>query len=132
MVACRVELNFFAPHHGHSVCDGHFGCGKRKLRAEIAGGVITDPFQVTNAFRSLKNTTLIELEEIRELILKGLRVYFSFKVFPNSNTVECFGETGGPSTHIYETKPVSSSLEENELVRYTTKISCVANKSSDT
>lgn len=34
---------FFAPHHGHSVCDGHFGSGKRALRNAIGSGVIIDP-----------------------------------------------------------------------------------------
>lgn len=59
-----VELNFFAPHHGHSVCDGHFGSGKRALRNAIGSGVIIDPYDVTSAFRGLKDTTLIELKKI--------------------------------------------------------------------
>ena len=59
-------MNFFAPHHGHSVCDGHFGCGKRALRTAIGNGVITDPFDITDAFRSLHNTTVIELKKIPE------------------------------------------------------------------
>jgi hypothetical protein len=30
-----IHINYFAPHHGHSVCDAHFGQGKKMLRQVV-------------------------------------------------------------------------------------------------
>jgi hypothetical protein len=50
------HFHFFAPYHGHSVCDGHFGKGKQELRSTIADGVLISEEEVIHSFDSLKHT----------------------------------------------------------------------------
>jgi hypothetical protein len=50
------HFHYFAPYHGHSVCDGHFGKGKRALRATAADGLIVKEEEVLNSFNKLKHT----------------------------------------------------------------------------
>jgi hypothetical protein len=49
-------MNYFAPHHGHSVCDAHFGVGKRALRQTVGVRVVESQDQVITAFSSVTNT----------------------------------------------------------------------------
>lgn len=51
-----IQMNYFAPHHGHSVCDGHFGVGKKILRIKVGVGVVESQEQVRESFDSIKNT----------------------------------------------------------------------------
>jgi hypothetical protein len=52
------HFHFFAPYHGHSVCDAHFGKGKEELRANVADGVLLEEEEVINSFNSLENTEI--------------------------------------------------------------------------
>ena len=62
-----IELNYFAPYHGHSVCDGHFGVGKRSLRQVVGQGLVESEKQVIDTFSKLKNTIEgITLNEIAD------------------------------------------------------------------
>lgn len=51
-----IRLEFFAPYHGHSRCDAHFGNLKKKLRYEFphAGPKRTE--DVLNSMSTMKNT----------------------------------------------------------------------------
>lgn len=64
----EIEVNYFAPYHGHSICDAHFGAGKRELRKSVGTGVVIDEKQVIDSFSKLKNTIEgIQLENIINL-----------------------------------------------------------------
>jgi hypothetical protein len=52
----HCQLNFFASYHGHSICDGHFGAGKKRLRVKVGAGV-ENKEQIIEVFNSIKNTT---------------------------------------------------------------------------
>lgn len=52
----EIQVNYFAPYHGHSVCDAHFGAGKRELRKSVGSGVVINEQQVIDSFSKLKNT----------------------------------------------------------------------------
>ena len=54
----HVFIHYFAPHHGHSEVDGHFGSGKRTLRADGNGGPISERSRVVAAFEKLSDTTI--------------------------------------------------------------------------
>jgi hypothetical protein len=45
----NVESNFYAPMHGHSVCDGHFGSIKRRLRSIRIGKTVAAIQDVVDA-----------------------------------------------------------------------------------
>lgn len=63
-----IEVNYFAPYHGHSVCDAHFGAGKRSLRQTVGVGLVESESQVIEVFSKLKNT------------IKGMRFLFFKKI----------------------------------------------------
>jgi hypothetical protein len=63
-----IQVNYFAPYHGHSVCDAHFGAGKRELRKSVGSGVVINEKQVIDCFSKLKNTIEgIQVENIINL-----------------------------------------------------------------
>lgn len=70
-----IEWHFFAPYHGHSECDGHFGQGKKKLRNMLGGSPVSDPEDLFRAFALLPNTVIVNLKQknrwIRAQSLKG-------------------------------------------------------------
>src|SRR5690606_31101283 len=81
-------VNYFAPHHGHNECDGHFAAGKRALRNKIGTGVIKNPSQIIDAFSSVKDTApgtnLGEILENRQHTIpfpKLIRKWFQFYFF---------------------------------------------------
>lgn len=55
-VRMPTQMNYFAPCHGHSICDGHFGTGKRLVRKRVGVGLVADQQQVIDAFSSIVNT----------------------------------------------------------------------------
>jgi pullulanase/glycogen debranching enzyme len=59
-----ASLNFFASHHGFTLCDTHFGTGKQKLRRDFNGKLIETPEDIASVFAQLNNTTITILDEI--------------------------------------------------------------------
>jgi hypothetical protein len=53
----HCQMNFFASYHGHSICDGHFGASKKRLRVKVGAGVVENKEQIIEVFNSIKNTT---------------------------------------------------------------------------
>lgn len=102
-----VQLFFFAPYHGHSLCDGHFGVGKQQLRRNNGGHVIATIDDVESQFITLNNTKTFILSEITKHDMNvvpfrsGIRCFSAF-TFPTEGVVRCyerFGET-------YEDQPL--------------------------
>ena len=60
----KILYSTFEAKHGHSICDGHFGTGKKKLRREInfqsSSRVLTKEF-VQYTFSTLHNTQVFNL-----------------------------------------------------------------------
>ena len=52
----KIHLNYFAPYHGHSEVDAHFGQGKRNLRNQAKNGPIVCEEQIYSSFRQLPST----------------------------------------------------------------------------
>jgi len=81
-----INVNYFAPYHGHNLCDSHFGVGKRMLRQTVGTGVVANEKQIMDCFSSIDNTfNGIELEIDEKLTLvtafpEQLRKWFSFKL----------------------------------------------------
>ena len=80
----EMELNYYAPYHGHSQVDGHFGLGKMKLRNNAKDGPVCDAKMVQESFSQLKNTTatfikIVECNLIVEKLL-NIRKYFQWKL----------------------------------------------------
>lgn len=99
---CHIHwvINFFAAHHGHSRCDGHFGVLKRLIRAMYAGKLIKSPQEIVDLATSLEGTTVnfIKLDppsdetwkfEAKVLISK----FLSFEVCQDG-TLNCYPLTG--------------------------------------
>lgn len=93
-------INFFAAHHGHSRCDGHFGVLKRLIRAKYAGRLIKTAQEIVDLAASLEDTSVnfIVLDppsdktwkfEAKVLISK----YMSFEVCLDG-TLNCYPLTG--------------------------------------
>lgn len=59
-----ITLSFFAPHHGWSICDTHFGHGKTKLRKEFSLDLIQTLSDIVDTFKKLQNTTVEIIEQI--------------------------------------------------------------------
>jgi phage FluMu protein Com len=56
-VQFKIQCHYFASYHGHSICDRHFGVGKKKLRSINRTTLVSSIEQVQEAFQSLSNTT---------------------------------------------------------------------------
>jgi hypothetical protein len=89
--SCRVICNFFAPHHGHCVVDGHFGVGKKQLRNDFAPpNQITMVEEVLNSWQKLQKTRVVYLPQINpiqfQLVkpLSGIRRWFQVAFEPRS------------------------------------------------
>jgi hypothetical protein len=60
----KVSVNYFAPHHGYSLCDTHFGKGKQLLRQDYRLKLIHEPKDIEHVFEQLDHTTVIHLNDI--------------------------------------------------------------------
>jgi protein-arginine kinase activator protein McsA len=81
-----ITLSFLTLHHGWSICDTHFGHGKRKLRKDVSLDHIQTVSDIVNIFRKLQNTNV----EIIGKIPKQLPPRENFKP-----------ETGNMSDHYF-------------------------------
>lgn len=53
----KVVAHYYAPYHGHNVCDGHFGTAKLKLRRLGWNGMIPHE-KLEEVFKSISNTSV--------------------------------------------------------------------------
>lgn len=83
----KVSLQFFAPHHGFTLCDAHFGSGKLKLRNTYKHRTIRTTQEIAEVFQQIANTTVIFLEKIPQqqpprtklkITEEGSRKYYDF------------------------------------------------------
>lgn len=80
----NIELNYFAPYHGHSECDGHFGQGKRKMRETLGPQPLSQRKDLVDASSKLPNTSTKIIPSITQLDLgvklleEGVRRFFLF------------------------------------------------------
>lgn len=94
----NIFLNFFAPHHGHNLVDGHFGQAKNVLRWSSRGGPITTEDQIFEAIQSLPNTTLQKITPIQpkfvvKPLAKQIRRWFEWMIDLDGNLF-CRERTG--------------------------------------
>ncbi|KAH3762091.1 hypothetical protein Pelo_6073 [Pelomyxa schiedti] len=92
LVACpashlHITLCFFAPHHGHSICDSHFSVVKRQLRAQLSGSLLDNKKVILNTITHMPNCwafdltpTLIESTSGDVAEFSGIRQYFLFEL----------------------------------------------------
>jgi phage FluMu protein Com len=64
-VQFKIECHYFASYRGHSICDRHFGVGKKKLRPVNRTSLVSSIEQVQETFQSLSNKTtyVIRIDE---------------------------------------------------------------------
>lgn len=62
MLNIRVIQSYFAPYHGRSRCDAHFGRGKLLIRKYYPTGGLISIMQVVDAFKSIPNTRAVEID----------------------------------------------------------------------
>ena len=79
-----ISSNFYAPHHGHSEVDGHFGQAKIALRRSAGQGPLYSENQIYEAVESLPNTTAEKLafEKVNYkvfLLKKQIRKFFEWE-----------------------------------------------------
>jgi hypothetical protein len=94
----EVVVNFFAPYHGHSMCDGHIGAVAQSLRYNAARApslAIWTKSWVLERMEALKHTDVVHVPIMRPekvvCCLKGIKAYLGFS-FRNDvpESVECF------------------------------------------
>ena len=81
---CIIYNRYYAPYHGHSEADGHFGLGKMTMRRNASNGPILGAEEVFAAFASLKQTLLqqIQVQQNTQDVLPlehQIRKWFEFK-----------------------------------------------------
>lgn len=120
-----VELNFFAPYHGHSMCDGHIGAISRAVT--FAGNRLNGDLAkwnrawVEERIMNLKMTQIVRVAISRpEKVVKtlvGIRAYLGFyfdKSHENSVTCRCmFGDQNILPTN-FEFRPIGALDEDEE------------------
>ena len=113
----ELNINYFAPYHGHNLCDGHFGGCKIQLRKITGSGIVSGPEEVERVFSKRKNTKVFRWtrEHLEDLPLprmvpfsQGIRKFFHFSLMNvqmsnNILTLSC--------------KPLSSSLSSDCIVQ---------------
>jgi hypothetical protein len=95
----RVAINIFIfpPHHGHNICDRHFGNGKQRLRENQAGQLVTTIETIEGGFKTLKRTKTAILSNIDipsvhynlELLPEGTQHFYAFS-FGNEGDILCW------------------------------------------
>jgi hypothetical protein len=91
----KVSLQFFAPHHGFTLCDAHFGSGKLKLRNNYIHRTIRTTQKIAKVFQQIANTTVIFLEKIS--VREKLKVACSCFIEIEENEVSNNFSKNGPN-----------------------------------
>jgi hypothetical protein len=90
-----IEVHIFAPGHGHSLCDGHFGVGKKAIRRRFAGALVATVEDVRQEFSKLTNTTVKVIPSVPQRdwrllpLAEGIMHFYAF-TFPEAGTVYCY------------------------------------------
>lgn len=86
----RIVVNFYAPRHGHNVCDGHFGALKKKIRTDFAAVVMGGTEDLyTWLSRTQAPGNRYRLDDNNVALKPGrkwktdLRTHLSFTIFPS-------------------------------------------------
>ena len=95
----EAHVKYFAPYHGHSEADGHFGLGKINLKRSAKNGPVLSVEQIFKAFAKLKNTIVQEIEVVQnsELVApleNQIRKWFEFKMMDGQCYCREFGGRG--------------------------------------
>lgn len=92
---------FYAPDHGNSLCDGHFGRLSQKRRAAVGGSNNwATPERLSQLIDAMENTKshIISIDRSAALVGKsvdGIQQFFSFHFDIQTRRVECFDHHGG-------------------------------------
>ena len=88
MIQRRLKVNVtyisLPPHHGHNICDGHFDCGKQKLRPMVVNSGVKSISEVISAIKQVATTVHIvdyekEIEKpAKKIVIAGILKYFGF------------------------------------------------------
>jgi len=90
----QIELHFFAPYHGHSVCDQHVGLGKMEIRRKTRGKALSQREDILCAFRNMPDTEVVDIPEVfnKDLgvtqLKKGIAKFYAFICLPDG-TIRC-------------------------------------------
>ncbi|KAH3722642.1 hypothetical protein Pelo_18652 [Pelomyxa schiedti] len=57
----KASMHFFAPHHGHSICDSHFSNVKKHLRNKLSGNLLMNSKIIVDTMADLPHSTAFEL-----------------------------------------------------------------------
>ena len=93
----QICVNYFAPYHGHNICDGHFGVCKIQIRKSTGSGIVRNAAQVFQVFSSRKNTHVFLWSKQflaayhNELSVfwpfkRGIRRFFRFTLVPTTES----------------------------------------------
>jgi len=68
----NISVNFYAPHHGHNICDSHFGAAKKNLRRKFSpvGTHIQTIEQIVTCFEEIKHTIVVVFDHIENSDIK--------------------------------------------------------------
>ena len=108
----KVQVNFYAPRHGHSRADGAIGAAKKKLRANLAGSIMSSADDIINAIWCVKNSFARELTVNQAYHQdfkswpegQGVSKFLCFQ-FPGDYDVECYQYTAPGKSIIQELTP---------------------------
>lgn len=124
----KMFINFFAPYHGHSMCDGHIGAISKALHK--AAGNLQDTLQDWNRqfveanIAELKFTTVTHhpINRGPKLVktLKGIKKYLVFTFVTDGSegsdeSVDCRVTCGAPSDRLYFEKMSQEDQDREEL-----------------
>lgn len=112
--ACSAKLDiwwlFYAPDHGNSLCDGHFGRLSQKRRAAEGGANNwATPARLSQLIITMEHTkcSIISIDRSTSLdgkAVDGIQQFFSFHFNIQAHALECFAYHGGEKlkTVVYE------------------------------
>lgn len=89
-----IEVHIFAPQHGHSLADTHFGVVKSDLKIEYAGRCIATIADIVRRFEVLPDTTVTVIDSIPTINwsvapVESIRSYHAF-CFPAKGVIACW------------------------------------------
>ena len=110
-------MNYFAPHHGHSKLDAHFGVGKRILRRNARDGPIVDAQTITSSFNEIPQTaanfiSVIESDVKVKPFKNKIRKWFQWKM--ENATIMCREQSKEDEKESWQEQIVSWELRKQE------------------
>lgn len=96
-----VRWLFYAPDHGNSLCDAHFGRLSQKRRAAPGGSNnYATPIRLATLIDSMESTkahiiTINREKELKGKEIVGIKTIYSFHFLAATHSVDCFDHYGG-------------------------------------